>query len=114
MNTLECFKVLKQPHSKHTVERIVEDVVRSAYSGLSQEEQTNAYNELMYSLFDTLRERMTKGNQPFRISEGNSFWKNYRNRYLPNDETFHTNFETACKEMIELYSGNIPGNFGKE
>jgi len=104
---------LKKPHSKHPVERMVEDIVRSANRHLSDEEQTEIYNELMVSLFETIRDRASTGRQPVRISEGNKIWKNYRNRYLPSDEIFQGHFENACKGMLDLYTGKIPGQYGK-
>ena len=110
----EHIKNLKQPHAKHPVERMVEDIVRSAYRHLSDDEQTNIYNELMVSLFETIRDRASTGRQPVRISEGNKIWKNYRDRYLPTDETFRSHFESACRGMFDLYTGRIPGQYGKE
>jgi hypothetical protein len=104
---------LSQPHAKHPVERMVEDVVRSANQHLSNEEQTDIYNDLMVSLFETIRNRAAKGIQPVRISEGNKVWKNYRNIYMPDDDVFHEHFERACQGMISLYTGKIPGNYGK-
>ena len=103
-------KTLKQPHAKHPVERMMEDVIRSANSDLNDEEQTEIYNELMVSLFETIRERTSTGRQPVRISEGNKIWKNYRNRYLPLQ---HDVFDAACKGMFDLYTGKIPGSYGK-
>ena len=44
-------QTLNQPHAKHPVERMVEDIVRSANRNSSDEEQTEIYNNLMISLF---------------------------------------------------------------
>lgn len=109
----DFIKKLKQPHAKHPVERIVEDIVRSANHSLTDEEQTEIYNELMISLFTTIRDRVSNGRQPVRISEGNKIWENYRNRYLPVDRSFQKDFESVCKEMLNLYTGVIPGNYGR-
>ncbi len=109
----DFIRTLKQPHAKHPVERIVEDIVRSANQSLTDEEQTEIYNELMISLFTTIRDRVSSGRQPVRISEGNKIWENYRNRYLPVDRNFQKDFESACKEMLKLYTGVIPGNYGR-
>ena len=54
-------KTLKQPGNKHPVERIMEDFVRSAHSDLSNEQQSEVYNDLMISLFETIRERSVRG-----------------------------------------------------
>ena len=105
-------KTLKQPHAKHPVERMIEDIVRSANSDLNDKEQTEIYNDLMISLFETIRERTSSGRQPVRISEGNKIWKNYRNRYLPGHNP--ATFDTACKGMFDLYTGKIPGSYGKD
>jgi len=102
-----------RPHAKHPVERMVEDIVRSANRNLSDEEQTEIYNDLIISLFETMGNRTLRGSQPVRISEGNKVWKNYRNIYLPQDEIFQEHFEHACKGMVNLYTGKIPGNYGK-
>jgi len=106
-------KNLKQPHAKHPVERMVEDIVRSANFDRSESEQTQIYNELMVSLFETIRDRASTGRQPVRLSEGNSVWQNYRNRYTP-EEYQQAEFERCCVEMFDLYTGKIPGQYGKE
>jgi hypothetical protein len=106
-------QTLNQPHAKHPVERMVEDIVRSANRNSSDEEQTEIYNNLMISLFETIRNRVSRGAQPVRISKGNKVWENYRNIYLPQDELFQDHFEHVCKGMVNLYTGKIPGNYGK-
>ena len=107
------FKNLKKPHAKHPVERIMEDIVRSAHWDCSEEEQTEVYNELMYDFFDTIRKRITKQQQPLRISEGNKVWKNYRNRYC-SEEYQQAEMGRICVEMFDQYTGKIPTKFGKE
>ena len=107
------FKSLKQPHAKHPVERIMEDVVRAAHWDCTEEEQTRVYNELMYDLFETIRKRVSKQQQPMRISEGNSVWKNYRYRYC-SEEYQQAEMDRICVEMFDLYTGRIPGKYGKE
>lgn len=106
-------KTLKKPHVKHPVERMVEDIVRSANRDLDDAEQTKIYNDLMVSLFETIRDRASTGRQPVRISEGNKIWENYRNIYLPEDKACRSDFESACKGMLSLYTGKIPGQYGK-
>ena len=110
----EHIKTLKKPHAKHPVERIVEDIVRSAHKDLDDAAQTEIYNDLMVSLFITIRDRVSTGRQPVRMSEGNKIWKNYRNRYLPEDESYQSHFESACKGMLGLYTGKIPGQYGSK
>ena len=102
-------KTLNQPGHKHPVERIMEDFVRSAHSDLSNDEQSEIYNDLMIDLFETIRERSVKGLQPVRISKGNKVWKNYRDIYVDDCD----GFEKTCKEAFDLYTGRIPGNYGR-
>lgn len=109
---MKAFKELKKPGDKDTVERIMEDYIRSGYSQLTNEEQTEIYNDMMYKFFNTIRNRISKGQQPMRISEGNKVWKNYRNRYV--DRSYTVEFEKSCKEAIKLYTGKIPTGFGNE
>ena len=112
---MKTFQELKKPANKAPVERIMEDYVRSSFSQLSNEEQTEIYNDLMYDFFDTIRTRISRGLQPMRISDGNKVWKNYRNLYV--DKSYAPQFEKSCREAFDMYTkrnGNIPTNFGNE
>ncbi len=108
---MKTFKELKKPGIKHPIERIMEDFVRSGNHELSNEEQTNIYNDMMYDFFETIRNRISRGQQPMRISEGNKVWENYRNIYTNGKES---DFNESCKKAIDLYTGKIPTGYGNE
>jgi len=109
---MKIFRELKQPANKDPVERIMEDYVRSAYSNMSDAEQTEIYNEIMYDFYNCIRNRLSKGQQPMRVSEGNKVWRNYRDRYV--DPTYSAEFEKTCRGGIEKYrEERIPSGFGK-
>ena len=91
----------------------MEDIVRSAHWDRTEEEQTKVYNDLMYDLFETIRMRVSKQQQPMRISEGNSVWKNYRSRYC-SEEYQQAEMDRICVEMFDRYTGKIPGKYGRE
>ena len=109
---MKIFKDLKQPANKDPVERIMEDYVRSAYSDLSNERQTEIYNDIMYDFYNCIRSRLSRGQQPMRVSEGNKVWRNYRDRYV--DPKYRKEFEKSCRGGIEKYREEpIPSGFGR-
>jgi predicted DNA-binding protein (UPF0278 family) len=90
----------------------MEDFIRSGNSGLSNAEQTNVYNNMMYDFFKTIRSRISKGQQPMRVSEGNKVWQNYRNLYVdPSDSQL---YEEHCRKAIKVYTEKIPTGFGSK